>query len=116
MNYYQGVKELKKSAKVLALILSFMLIFSVASVSLTAYAAVSGDAVGQYDYKIESTYKTVDWDNWKAYKAATHVHSVRSDGNIELNDMIEKYYELGFDALAMTDHGTVNYSLSLIHI
>ena len=110
MNYYQGVKELKKSAKVLALILSFMLIFSVASVSLTAYAAVSGDAVGQYDYKIESTYKTVDWDNWKAYKAATHVHSVRSDGNIELNDMIEKYYELGFDALAMTDHGTVNYS------
>ena len=23
--------------------------------------------------------------------------------------MIEKYYELGYDALALTDHGTVNY-------
>ncbi|MGN1478835.1 MAG: PHP domain-containing protein, partial [Acutalibacteraceae bacterium] len=100
---------MKKSAKILALILSFMLIFSVVSVSMTAYAAASGDVVGQYDYKIQSTYKTVDWDTWKAYKAATHVHTVRSDGDIELNDMIEKYYELGFDALALTDHGTVNY-------
>lgn len=102
---------MRKSAKILAFVISVIMMLSAFSVSFGAYAAEdpARDVVGQYDYKIKSTYKNVDWDNWKAYKAATHVHTVRSDADIEIDDMIEKYYELGYDALALTDHGTVNY-------
>ena len=90
-----------------------VLISVIMTLSLIAYipftALASGyDSIGKYDFKITNPYKTVDWDTWKAYKGATHVHTVRSDGDIELDDMIEKYYSLGFQALALTDHGTVN--------
>ena len=92
-----------------------VLISVIMTLSLIAYipftALASGyDSIGKYDFKITNPYETVDWDTWKAYKGATHVHTVRSDGDIELDDMIEKYYSLGFQALALTDHGTVNYS------
>ncbi len=96
--------------KLCSVALSFVLVFSsVAALSYQALAA-SGDTIGQYDFTITNPYKSINWDTWKAYKAATHVHTVRSDGDIELNEMIEKYYSLGYQALALTDHGTVNYS------
>lgn len=96
--------------KLLSIFLSVVLVFSsVAALSCQAFAA-SGDTIGQYDFTISNPYESINWDTWKAYKAATHVHTVRSDGDIELDEMIEKYYSLGFQALALTDHGTVNYS------
>ena len=96
--------------KVLSILLSIVLVLSsVAALTIQAFAA-TGDTIGQYDFTISNPYETIDWDTWKAYKGATHVHTVRSDGDIELDDMIEKYYSLGFQALALTDHGTVNYS------
>jgi hypothetical protein len=87
----------------------------IVSISLVAYVpcmafAVTRDAIGNNDYTITNPYEDVNWDTWSAYKGATHVHTVRSDGNVELNDMIEEYYSLGYQALALTDHGTVNYS------
>lgn len=96
--------------KFLSILLSLVLVFSsVAALSCQAFAA-SGDTIGQYDFTISNPYESINWDTWKAYKAATHVHTVRSDGDIELDEMIEKYYSLGYQALALTDHGTVNYS------
>ncbi len=96
--------------KFLSIFLSLVLVFSsVAALSCQALAA-SGDTIGQYDFTISNPYESINWDTWKAYKAATHVHTVRSDGDIELDEMIEKYYSLGYQALALTDHGTVNYS------
>ena len=96
--------------KTVSILLSIVTVLAmVAYIPATAFAA-SYDAIGKYDFEITNPYKTVDWDTWKAYKGATHVHTVRSDGDIELDDMIEKYYSLGYQALALTDHGTVNYS------
>ena len=96
--------------KILSILLSIVLVLSsFAALTSQAFAA-TGDTIGQYDFTISNPYETIDWDTWKAYKGATHVHTVRSDGDIELDDMIEKYYSLGFQALALTDHGTVNYS------
>ena len=96
--------------KTLSIILSIIMVLALmAYIPSTAFAAVY-DSIGEYDFKITNPYETVNWDTWKAYKGATHVHTVRSDGDIELNDMIEKYYSLGYQALALTDHGTVNYS------
>ncbi len=96
--------------KILSILLSIVLVLSsFAALTSQAFAA-TGDTIGQYDFTISNPYETIDWNTWKAYKGATHVHTVRSDGDIELDDMIEKYYSLGFQALALTDHGTVNYS------
>ena len=96
--------------KINSVILSLLLTAALCvSVVCPAFAA-SNDKIGRYDFNITNPYATVDWDTWKAYKGATHVHTVRSDGNIELDDMIEKYYASGYQALALTDHGTVNYS------
>lgn len=76
----------------------------------TAFAAGTGDAIGDYSFTISNPYGSVNWDTWKTYRAATHVHTVRSDGNVEVDDMIEDYYAHGYQCLALTDHGTVNYS------
>lgn len=87
-----------------------------AVVSLSAAAAMASpafaadDVIGDVDFTITNPYETVDFNNWKPYKGATHVHTVRSDGKVELDDQIENYYSKGFQALALTDHGTVNYS------
>lgn len=98
------MKKLEKT--IFSLLLTVIMCAGIVS---PAFAA-SSDSLGSYDFTITNPYETVDWDNWKAYKAATHVHTKRSDGDIQPDEMIEKYYSLGFQALALTDHGTVNYS------
>ncbi|MEI6578804.1 MAG: PHP domain-containing protein [Eubacteriales bacterium] len=60
------------------------------------------------EYRITNPYSTVDWHTWGHFKANLHTHSVVSDGKVDFKDMIEAYYTLGFDILAMTDHGCVN--------
>lgn len=99
---------MRKLSKILSGVLVFVLIVTMGAIGMSAYA-VSDDVIGEYKFNITSTYKNVDWDNWKAYKAETHVHTVRSDADTEIDDMIEYYYGFGFDAMALTDHGTVNY-------
>ena len=63
---------------------------------------------GQVSYEITSPYETVDWDNWNQYQAQLHTHTLYSDGTIDVKDVVERYYELGYDILAVTDHGVVN--------
>ncbi len=99
---------MKKTLKILSWICAVVLIFGTVSVGMTAYA-VSDDVIGSYDFEITNVYKDINWNNVTAYKSETHVHTVRSDADTEVDDMIHKYYELGFDAMALTDHGTVNY-------
>lgn len=73
-----------------------------------ASAAQVEDIIGTKRYVISNPYKDVDWDTWGQYKAATHIHSLISDGHYQFRDQIENYYRLGFDAIAMTDHAAVN--------
>ena len=65
---------------------------------------------GVIDYEITNPYATVDWETWGHYRTSLHNHSYVSDGRDDFREMIERHYELGYDALAMTDHGTVDYS------
>lgn len=60
------------------------------------------------DYAIGNPYETVNWDTWKAYKGNLHAHSNASDGALHPEEMVEAHYDLGYDILAMTDHGVVN--------
>lgn len=97
----------KGISAIIAIILSLSII---STVCINCIAAQPDNVVGTCDYIITNPYKDVNWDTWKAYKSATHVHTVRSDGNVEVDDMIEDYYAHGYQCLALTDHGTVNYS------
>ena len=99
---------MKKTLKILSVLCAIVLIIGTISVGMSAYAA-SDDVIGDYDFEITNVYKDIDWSNVTAYKGETHVHTVRSDADTEVDDMIHKYYELGFDVMALTDHGTINY-------
>lgn len=72
-------------------------------------AGAVDDVLGTKQYTIGNPYETVNWDTWGSYKANLHTHSTVSDGDVDFRDMIEAYYSAGYDILAMTDHGTVNY-------
>ena len=78
----------------------------------TAMLPTMASAAAEVDFTISNPYKNVNWNtNEKInYKANLHCHTWASDGKINVNDMIEMHYDLGYDALAITDHGTVNYS------
>lgn len=44
----------------------------------------------------------------KWYKAALHVHTTNSDGDVDVPTRIEQYRKKGFDVVAITDHRTTN--------
>ena len=51
----------------------------------------------------------MDWSAVHAYKTALHSHTNASDGDQTLKESMERHLETGFDIVAITDHGTVNY-------
>ncbi len=69
-----------------------------------AAATAAAPAGNEHDYTIDSPYKDVDWDSWKALKAALHTHTIASDGAANIDEIVESHYALGFDILAITDH------------
>ena len=44
----------------------------------------------------------------QAFKANLHTHTMHSDGKFESSEIIRRYREAGYDALAFTDHHTTN--------
>ncbi|MGN0467236.1 MAG: PHP domain-containing protein [Acutalibacteraceae bacterium] len=79
------------------------------AVMILSVFGISAFAEGQTDYTIVNPYESVDWDNWDTYKANLHTHCNASDGDPTLTEMVEAYYDAGYDILAMTDHGVINY-------
>lgn len=60
-------------------------------------------------WEITNPYENVDWKNHQKYKANLHAHTSRSDGNHSPNDIVDRYHELGYKILAITDHNEVTY-------
>lgn len=87
--------------KLLSVFMAAVMIFSVAGIAVYAE--------GQTDYTIVNPYENVDWATWDTYKANLHTHCNASDGDPTLTEMVEAYYDAGYDILAMTDHGVINY-------
>lgn len=93
---------MKKSGKIMSVLLCFALLLQAAALGTTAFAAENDS------YTIVSPYKDVVWSGenaWGAYRGNLHSHTTYSDGNIDLDTMVKKYYELGYDFLANADHG-----------
>lgn len=88
--------------KVTALILSSLMLLC--AFGLPA-SAESGE---QKDFVITDPYAPIDWDSWGAYKAQLHCHTNASDGYLTVNEFVKKHYDLNYDIVALTDHGTLN--------
>ncbi len=61
-------------------------------------------------YEITNPYENIDWETYSVYKTALHTHTNASDGDDNLFASVQRHVEAGFDIVATTDHGTVNYS------
>lgn len=84
--------------KAICIILSFTFILSCMIIPVSAAE----------DYKIVSPYENVVWEGenaWHAYKGNLHTHSTVSDGEMDFNEMIKEHYNLGYEFVAMTEHG-----------
>lgn len=94
----RGDAVMKK--KLMAIVLCSALIFQ--AVSLVAFGA------GTKNYIITDPYAEVDWDSWGAYKFQPHSHTTASDGFLKIDEYVQKHYDLNYDIVALTDHGTLN--------
>lgn len=86
--------------KFISVILTAALLIS--SMSVLAFA------VQQNDYIITNPYADVDWDTVNTYKTQLHCHTTASDGYLTIKESIQGHYDLDYDIVAITDHGTVN--------
>lgn len=75
---------------------------------VSALPAVSVAAAPEKDYTIVNPYESVDWSTYDTYKANLHAHTTASDGDVTLSDMVQAYYDAGYDILSITDHGVIN--------
>lgn len=60
-------------------------------------------------WNIDNPYAEVDWSSHGRYKANFHTHTTRSDGRMNPQTVVDKYHELGYQILAITDHNEVTY-------
>lgn len=89
--------------KITAIVLSVLMIFPLAGVTVSAEEAT------EKNYIIDDPYANVDWDEWKAYKAQLHCQTTASDGFLTIHEFVQKHYDLNYDIVALTDHGTLNW-------
>lgn len=81
-----------------------------AAVMCLPFALFASAAAEDGSYEITNPYANINWDSVTAYKTALHTHTNASDGDDVLAASIERHAQTGFDIVATTDHGTVNYS------
>lgn len=62
-----------------------------------------------YKWDIRNPYESVNWTKHGHYKANLHTHTTISDGRLNPHEVVDKYHELGYDILAITDHNIVSY-------
>lgn len=98
---------MKMAKKILAVVLAAAMLFSFAP---SVFA--QDEQAKTVDYKINNPYADVDFGTYNQYKTDLHSHTLFSDGSNTLPEMVERHYELGFDIMAITDHGSVSYGFT----
>ena len=97
--------------KILSFVLSVIMTFSCFGFAVNA--AQKGESIvlspaAEKNYLIDSPYDEVNWNTWRAYKTQLHCHTNASDGYLTVREVVQLSYDLGYDILAITDHGTLN--------
>ena len=97
----RGMHMFKKITAIFLAILTVVFMSGISASSADTHAL-------EKNYIIEDPYENVDWDSWTAYKAQLHCHSTASDGFLTVDEVIREHYNLNYDIVALTDHGTLN--------
>ena len=92
-------KCLSVSKKLIAVLLAVM---------ISGVVAMPVSAAEEKNYIIDNPYADVDWDSWGSYKTQLHSHTNASDGFLTIHEYVKKHYDLDYDIVAVTDHGTIN--------
>ncbi len=66
------------------------------------------------EYIIDNPYENIKWDEWKAYKTQLHCHTNASDGFLPVKEFVQMHYDLDYDIVALTDHGTLNRGWNVV--
>ena len=98
---------MKKAKKLLAVFLAAIMCFTMAAVALAGTENCS--------YTVSNPYADIDWSTVKQYKTALHSHTNASDGDPTLKESVQRHADTGFDIVATTDHGTVNYTWETVN-
>ncbi len=80
------------------------------AVSCFALTASSANETSETvkEYVIDNPYENIKWDEWKAYKTQLHCHTNASDGFMNIHEFVQAHYDMNYDIVALTDHGTLN--------
>lgn len=78
------------------------------AVLIAGCACIGCYAVPQKNWIITNPYESVDWDTWGNYKFQPHCHTNASDGFPTIHEFVQNHYDLDYDIVALTDHGTLN--------
>ena len=93
-------KCLSAARKFTALFLVFLMT-GVVAIPVSAETATK-------NYIIDNPYEDIDWDTWGSYKTQLHCHTNASDGFLPIHEFVQKHYDMDYDIVALTDHGTIN--------
>ena len=66
-------------------------------------------------WSIHNPYAGVDWKEFEQHKAELHMHTTQSDGGGQPSAVIDRYVELGYTIIAVTDHDTQGPYNNLSH-
>ncbi len=92
---------MKKIRKIIALLLCALIVIPIGGLAVSAESA-------EKDFIVTSPYDAVDWDTWGTYKFQPHCHTNASDGFPTIHEFVQTHYDLDYDVVALTDHGTLN--------
>ena len=92
---------MKKIRKIIALLLCALIVIPIGGLAVSAESA-------EKDFIVTSPYDAVDWDTWGIYKFQPHCHTNASDGFPTIHEFVQTHYDLDYDVVALTDHGTLN--------
>lgn len=90
--------------KLTAVLLAILMVLPVAGISASAEETTAKEK----NFEIVDPYADVEWGKWQAYKTQLHCHTTASDGFLTIEEFCRKHYDLNFDIVALTDHGTLN--------
>lgn len=80
-----------------------------ATLALPSYSSNANTATAPAKgFVITNPYANVNWDTFNAYKTQLHSHSNASDGYPTIHEFVQTHYDLDYDIVALTDHGTLN--------
>lgn len=80
---------------------SFLLIINI--------CGIQSMSITKENYKIENPYSQINWQEVNQVKTNLHTHTKKSDGKDSIQDVVNKYAELGYGSLAITDHNKLTF-------